>query len=1171
MNYDEFLRNKIQMAPQSGFDIDQSEINPLLKPHQKDIVQWALRGGRRAIFASFGLGKCHGAGTKVLMADCTIKNVEYVRIGDQLMGDDGTPRNVLSLARGREQMYRITLKNGDSYTCNESHIMSLKVSSHYEKYQKGDIVNMSVHDYVCSKYSDAYLKNGLKHYKKPLNFAQQEVPFEPYLYGAWLGDGHQNALAWTINNEDAEIVAEIEKFASQKGLKIAVVDYDGKSNCKTYKLTRPCNMRGHHPHCDEFYFVKSSYWEDGKRIDKRYLKNSREIRLRVLAGIVDTDGNLIDKVFEVSTKWKGFRDDVMFLARSLGFSVTSNIKIVNGKTYWRIWISGDTHLIPCITRKKAGKREQIKNPLVYGFKIESLGIGDYYGFEIDGNHLYMLADFTVTHNTFMQCEIMRIIQLHAGGRTLIVCPLGVRQEFRRDGKKLGIDFAFVRRTEEVEISPATHFLTNYESIRDGRLDPNIFTAVSLDEASILRSFGSKTYQTFLPLFDGVKYKFVATATPAPNRYKELIHYAGYLGVMDTGLALTRFFQRDSTKANNLTLYPHKEKEFWLWLHSWAIFLNKPSELGYSDEGYDLPELKVIYHPVNASECEQIDRDGQYRLFPEAALGLAEAAKEKRESMAARVAKMKEILDADPESHYLLWHDLEEERRMIERAVPTAVSVYGTQDLEERERNVIAFSDGEFQYLATKPELSGSGCNFQRHCHKAIFLGIGYKFNDFIQSVHRIYRFLQEYPCEIHIIYSEAEQEVLQVLQNKWREYSELQGKMSELIKRHGLNSLGVDSLARTIGVERKSAKGTYYEVFNNDAVEEASRQPDESVHLIVTSVPFSNHYEYTPSYNDFGHTDNNDHFWRQMDYLTPELMRILSPGRLACIHVKDRVLFGNVTGAGIPTISPFHAEAIFHYQKHGFDYMGMITVVTDVVRENNQTYRLGWTEQCKDGTKMGVGSPEYILLFHKPQSDRTRGYADIPVHKTKQEYSRARWQVDAHAFWRSSGDRMITADDLKGYGPDEMSKVFKRYSLEHIYDYRAHVQIGEELESKGKLPATFMSIAPASHDPMVWDDVNRMLTLNGEQTRRGLQNHICPLQLDIVDRLIERYSNKGEVVYDPFAGLMTVPLRAVLLGRYGKGSELSAEIFRDGVRYLTLADTEKSIPTLFDVEEAVNA
>lgn len=773
--------------------------------------------------------------------------------------------------------------------------------------------------------------------------------------------------------------------------------------------------------------------------------------------------------------------------------------------------------------------------------------------------------------TFMQCEIMRIIQLHAGGRTLIVCPLGVRQEFRRDGKKLGIDFAFVRRTEEVENSPATHFLTNYESIRDGRLDPNIFTAVSLDEASILRSFGSKTYQTFLPLFDGVRYRFVATATPAPNRYKELIHYAGYLGIMDTGLALTRFFQRDSTKANNLTLYPHKEKEFWLWLHSWAIFLNKPSELGYSDEGYDLPELKVIYHPVNASECEQIDRDGQYRLFPEAALGLAEAAKEKRESMAARITKMKEIINADPESHYLIWHDLEEERRMIERAVPTSVSVYGTQDLEERERNVIAFSDGDFQYLATKPELSGSGCNFQRHCHKAIFLGIGYKFNDFIQSVHRIYRFLQEYPCEIHIIYSEAEQEVLQVLQNKWREYNELQERMSKLIKQYGLNSLGVDSLARTIGVVRKVAKGTYYEVFNNDAVDEAARQPDESVHLIVTSIPFSNHYEYTPSYNDFGHTDSNDHFWRQMDYLTPELLRLLSPGRLACIHVKDRVLFGNVTGAGIPTISPFHAEAIFHYQKHGFDYMGMISVVTDVVRENNQTYRLGWTEQCKDGTKMGVGSPEYILLFHKPQSDRTRGYADIPVHKTKREYSRARWQVDAHAFWRSSGDRLLSADDLKGYAPDEMAKVFKRYSLEHIYDYRAHVRIGEELESKGKLPATFMSIAPASHDQMVWDDVNRMLTLNGEQTRRGLQNHICPLQFDIVDRLIERYSNKGEVIYDPFAGLMTVPLRAVLLGRFGKGSELSTDIFKDGVRYLTLADTEKAIPTLFDVEEAVNA
>ena len=190
--------------------------------------------------------------------------------------------------------------------------------------------------------------------------------------------------------------------------------------------------------------------------------------------------------------------------------------------------------------------------------------------------------------SLMQLEAVRLVLAHDGGRGLIVCPLGVRQEFARDARLLGVEASFVRRSEEVSADGI--YLTNYESVRDGRLDPGLFDVASLDEASVLRSFGSKTYQTFLGLFDQVPYRFVATATPSPNRYKELIHYAGFLGIMDTGQALTRFFQRDSTKANNLTLYPHKEREFWLWLASWAVFVQRPSDLGYSDAGYDLPPI-----------------------------------------------------------------------------------------------------------------------------------------------------------------------------------------------------------------------------------------------------------------------------------------------------------------------------------------------------------------------------------------------------------------------------------------------------------------------------------------------------------------------------------------------------------------------------------------------------
>lgn len=765
----------------------------------------------------------------------------------------------------------------------------------------------------------------------------------------------------------------------------------------------------------------------------------------------------------------------------------------------------------------------------------------------------------------MQCEWLRQILSQVLGNGLIICPLGVRQELIRDAAMLGIELRFIRSADEMT---ADHrfYVTNYETVRDGKLDPALFVAVSLDEASVLRSFGSKTYQEFLPLFGAVKFKLVNTATPSPNRFKELIHYAGFLGVMDTGQALTRFFQRDSEKAGNLTLYPHKEKEFWLWVSSWAVFVQRPSDLGYSDEGYDLPAIEVRYHEVPTDYAKAgADRDGQALMFQDPALGLSAAAAEKRDSMPARVAKVAEILAAAPSDHFVIWHDLESERHAIQAAIPEAVSVWGSQDLTEREQRIVDFGAGAYRVLSTKPVIAGSGCNFQRHCHREVFAGIGFKFNDFIQAIHRVQRFQQPHAVVIDIVYSEAEREVLRTLQQKWTQHDHMVENMSEIIKTYGLNQLAMqETLARSIGVKRIEVTGERFAVANNDCVEEAKVQPEASVDLIVTSIPFANHYEYSPSYNDFGHTEDNDHFWGQMDYLTPELLRILKPGRIYACHVKDRILFGNVTGAGAPTVSPFHCEAIMHGRKHGFDYMGLITVVTDVVRENNQTYRLGWSEQCKDGTKMGVGSPEYIVLFRKPQTDRSKGYADTPVKKTKEGYTRAHWQVDAHAFWRSSGNRQITAEELAGLGPDKLASLFTKYSLQSVYDYEFHIKIGEELEARGALPSTFMSLAPGSHHPDVWHDVTRMLTLNSDQSRRAVEKHVCPLQFDIVDRLIERYSNPGERVYDPFCGLGTVPYRAILKGRTGGGSELNPGYFMDQVHYLKSAERAFSMPTLFD-------
>ena len=772
--------------------------------------------------------------------------------------------------------------------------------------------------------------------------------------------------------------------------------------------------------------------------------------------------------------------------------------------------------------------------------------------------------------TVQELEFCHQVVRRLGGKALIVCPLGVRQEFVRDAAEiLGYEApVYIRTTEEGRDTEGKILLTNYERVRDGDIRPEFFMATALDEASVLRSFGSKTYQTFLEKFRGVPYKLVATATPSPNRYKELIHYAGYLEVMDTGQALTRFFQRDSTKANNLTLYPNMEDEFWLWVSSWALFITRPSDLNpeYSDEGYELPPLEVRWHELPIHYGDAVEKDGQMALFEEAAAGLKEAARAKRESIDARVQKMREIVEESPEDHFILWHDLEAERAAIKKALPEAVDIYGAMDLEERERRVIAFSEGRVKLFATKKELSGSGCNFQRHCHREIFVGIDYEFNDFIQAIHRCYRFLQTEPVIIDIIYMENEKEIREALLEKWKNHGRMVEKMVEIVRKYGLSTAGLEKrLERKMGVKTVRIKGQHYTAVNDDCVEEVRRMESDSVGLIHTSIPFGNHYEYSANYNDFGHNENTERFFEQMDFLTPELLRVLKPGRVAAIHVKDRVLFGNATGTGMPTIEPFHALCIEHYMKHGFQYFGMITVVTDVVRENNQTYRLGWSEQCKDGSKMGVGCPEYILLFRKLPSDRSTAYADEPVKKTKEEYTRAQWQIDAHGYWRSSGDRLVSKDELERISVDNLQAVYRKYSREHVYSYEEHVELARKLDRDGRLPATFMVVAPGSWNTLeVWDDINRMRTLNTTQSRRRAQMHVCPLQLDIVERIINRYSNKGDLVLDPFGGLMTVPMTAVKMGREGYGIELSPDYFRDGVGYLQAADEEREMPTLFD-------
>lgn len=779
--------------------------------------------------------------------------------------------------------------------------------------------------------------------------------------------------------------------------------------------------------------------------------------------------------------------------------------------------------------------------------------------------------------TRVQCEIARQLTVVTGRPFLIICPLGVKHQFQEeDGRDLGQDWQYVRTDDEVRAATSQYLITNYERIRDGGIDPRLhdFAGVSLDEGAVLRSLGSKTFQVFSELFADTPYRFVATATPSPNRYIEIINYADFLGVMDRGQSLTRWFKRDSTKAGNLTLHPHHEESFWKWVASWALFVYRPSDLGCDDTGYDLPPMNVHWHRIPTNHelaWAETDNRGQHRLLQDSTSSISAASREKRASLDGRLMKLQEIMAEHPEQHYLIWHHLEVERKALERTLPDAVTVYGTQDLEEREAAVLGFTRGEYPVLATKPSVAGVGCNFQRHCHTAIFLGIDDKFHDMIQAIHRLVRFQQDQEVDIHIIYTESEEAVVRRIKTKWRQHERLTETMQRVVRKYGLSHAALrHDLTRKIGVGRMETNGQRFRAVHNDCIQEMGCMESDSIGLIVTSIPFGNLYEYSIQYEDLGHSSDAAQFWRQMDFLIPELLRVTMPGRVAAIHVKDRQMYGHQSASGVMEVAPFSDECVAAFRKHGWLYQGRRTIVTDVVRENNQTYRLGWTEMTKDASKMSSGMPEYLLLFRKAPSETSSQYADLPVAKSKSEYSRGRWQIDAHSLWRSNGNRPLTPDEIAAMMPDAASRLFASEQISEAYDHERHVAICEALDDRGCLPASFMLLPPrvtADERDMVWDDVSYIHTLNGGQSRRRAEQHICPLPIDIAERAIRLYSNPNEIVLDPFAGLFTVPYVAVKMGRIGHGVELNHDYYTAGVRYCEQAEIEVSSPTLFDLQQ----
>ncbi len=353
-----------------------------------------------------GMGKCLGKGTKVVMYDGSLKKVEDIEVGDLLMGDDSTPRKVLSTCRGKEQMYWVHQNKGMSYRINESHILSLKRSRNEGGHKKGDVLNINVLDWLNKSNK---FKSNYKGYKVEIEIEDKETPLPPYFLGLWLGDGTSSDAS--ITTKDEEIVAYLSEFAAEKNLSLNPILVENK--CPMYRLSG--GKRGHNG-----YSLKAELREynllNNKHIPKEYLYNSIEKRLELLAGLIDTDGHYLEQSngYEITQKNKELSNQIKYLCDSLGLRVSlkekkAQISKIGYETVvYRLRIYGDIDRIPVRIKKKAAKTwKSIVDWRVTGIQVEKDIIDDYYGFEIDGNHLFLLEDMTVTHNTSFTLALAR--------------------------------------------------------------------------------------------------------------------------------------------------------------------------------------------------------------------------------------------------------------------------------------------------------------------------------------------------------------------------------------------------------------------------------------------------------------------------------------------------------------------------------------------------------------------------------------------------------------------------------------------------------------------------------------------------------------------------------------------------------------------------------------------
>lgn len=674
--------------------------------------------------------------------------------------------------------------------------------------------------------------------------------------------------------------------------------------------------------------------------------------------------------------------------------------------------------------------------------------------------------------TLQQLEWAYQVQKHLNQPVLILAPLGVIGQTILEGVKFGYEVKEIGLTVFDQDLKAGIYITNYDNMDN--IDSYLFGGVVLDESSILKNFNGKIRNELIASFKETKYKLCCTATPSPNDTTELCNHAEFLNVMSRNEMLAMYFVHDGGSTSDWRLKGHAKQAFWDFVSTWAVMLSKPGDIGFSNEGYELPELKVIEDYI------ETPKRNNGMLFNDVAVSATGYHNELRETINERMKRVSEIVNSSSDS-WIVWIGHDEEGDLLRKMIPGAVEVKGSDNKQKKKDNLLGFGKGEFRVLITKLKIAQFGLNYQ-NCHNQIFASLDFSFESTYQGIRRSYRFGQEYDVNIHLIVTDTMQNVRKSFEDKQSAFYEMQRAMTHAMNRNIKNEL---KLMKT--VSQKEYKSDFCHIMNGDCVQLIESIPDESIGFSIFSPPFAELYTYSDKLEDMGNSKDYKEFFVAFNFLVKELYRVMWSGRNVAVHCMDLPIQKGKEGyIGLRDFSGMILKA---FEESGFIYHSRVTIWKNPVTEMQRTKALGLLHKQvkKDAAMSRVGIPDYLMIFRKP------GNHDHPVHCD------------------------ISVDTWQKYASP------------------------------------------------VWMDIDYSDTLNGVKGRdKEDEKHICPLQLQTIERAITLWSNKGDKILTPFLGIGSEVYQSIKMGRYGIGFELKESYFVEAVKNCKNAEVKTQSPKLFD-------